>query len=229
MDLKITIYQNSKKLFKINGFENTSLAQIIQESNCSKGGFYHYYKSKEDILPMILQEYEQVYIQSINAFIDPKQNGYQNLITFYKTVYHDSSSAATARMELHDIIVKIDRRDLFREMRKKADGALIRLFCSLLEMGTNDGSIKISAKPIVVAKLFEREFRYFNERMKKLINRYNITDFNQALELKKTELLIDEMKLSCRLLSSTINKELNVDDLYIENFKTMIKYGALNL
>lgn len=229
MDLKITIYQNSKQLFRRNGFKNTSLAQIIKESNCSKGGFYHYYKSKEDILPMILQEYEEAYIQSINAFIDPQQNGYQNLITFYKTVYLDNSTAANTRIELHDTIVKIDRRDLFREMRKKADGALIRLFCSLLEMGTNDGSIKLSAKPIVVAKLFEREFRYFNERVKKLIIRYDITDFKQALKLKKTELLIDEMKLSCKLLSATINKELNVDDIYIENFKTMIKYGMPNL
>ncbi len=229
MELQKSIYENSKRLFREKGYDKTSLAEIIEASGCSKGGFYHYYKSKEDILPQVLDEYEQVYIATINSFILPEQNGYENLLNFYRTVYLDQSEQAVQRKELFDIIVQIDRGDLFRVMRKKADGALIKMFCDVIEKGKIDGSLDYDMQPIIIAKLFAREFRYFDERMRKLIKRYNLKSFEQAKVLQKTRLIEEEMELSVSLLESTINRELPIKYLYIENFKALLEKGPSNI
>ncbi len=226
MELQKIIYENSKELFKEKGYDKTTLAEIIEASGCSKGGFYHYYKSKEDILPQILDEYEEVYISCINSFILPEQNGYDNLINFYKTVYLDNSDCAQLRKELNDIIVQIDRGDLFRDMRKKADGALTKMICDVLEKGKIDGSLDYDVKPIIIAKLFAREFRYFDERMRKMVVRYQITDLESGMELEKWKVLVDELELSIRILEMTINRKLPIKEIYEDNFKILIDKGV---
>lgn len=229
MELQKIIYENAKFLFKEKGYDKTSLAEIITASGCSKGGFYHYYKSKEDILPQVLDEYEQVYIECINQFLLPEQNGYENLLNFYRTVYLDQSELALHRKELYDIIVQIDRGDLFRDMRKKADGALIKIMCDIFEKAKIDGSIQYDIQPIILAKLFAREFRYFDERMRNLVNRYQLTTFEQGRKLKKAQLLEEEMELSIQILEYTINRKLPIAAVYIENFKILIEKGSLNI
>ncbi|MCY7507281.1 TetR/AcrR family transcriptional regulator [Bacillus pumilus] len=45
----------STKLFQEKGFEKTSLQDIIQELNMSKGAIYHHFKSKEEILRAVME------------------------------------------------------------------------------------------------------------------------------------------------------------------------------
>lgn len=229
MELQKIIYENAKQLFKEKGYDKTTLNEILEASECSKGGFYHYYKSKEDIIPQVLDEYEEIYIGCINAFVLPEKTGYENLLNFYHTVYADESTQAVQRKELYDIIVHIDRGDLFRAMRKRADGALTKMVCELLEKGRIDGSIDYDVTPIVIAKLFAREFRYFDDRMRKLIVRYNIESFEQTREIRKCKLLLEEIELSIKLLESVINRELPIRDTYIENFRILINKGVNNI
>jgi TetR/AcrR family transcriptional repressor of lmrAB and yxaGH operons len=46
---KEEILKNSIKLFKINGYYNTSMANIANECGLIKGSIYHHFKSKEEI------------------------------------------------------------------------------------------------------------------------------------------------------------------------------------
>ncbi|WP_455757453.1 TetR/AcrR family transcriptional regulator [Sulfurimonas sp.] len=43
------ILRNSIKLFKINGYYNTSMAKIASACGLIKGSIYHYFKSKDEI------------------------------------------------------------------------------------------------------------------------------------------------------------------------------------
>ncbi len=50
MDTKEKIITKSLKLFEQYGYENVSIAKIMKECKISKGGLYHHFKNKEDIL-----------------------------------------------------------------------------------------------------------------------------------------------------------------------------------
>jgi AcrR family transcriptional regulator len=47
------IVNASLKLFLIKGYQTTTIQDIIEAADCSKGAFYHYFASKEDLLYLI--------------------------------------------------------------------------------------------------------------------------------------------------------------------------------
>lgn len=52
---KAQIIQTALKLFAAKGYENTTINSIIDEAGISKGGFYHHYGSKEELLEDIVR------------------------------------------------------------------------------------------------------------------------------------------------------------------------------
>lgn len=65
----------SRDLFAINGYENTKVEDITRSINISKGSFYTYFKTKEDVLFEVIEklysEYEKV-LENINKSQDQK-------------------------------------------------------------------------------------------------------------------------------------------------------------
>ena len=53
---KNRVRKSALKLFSENGYFQTSIADIALKANISKGLFYHYYKSKEEIFDEIVTE-----------------------------------------------------------------------------------------------------------------------------------------------------------------------------
>lgn len=48
--------ETSRRLFNENGFENTSVNDIVNAMNVAKGLFYYYFKAKDDVLYSIVDE-----------------------------------------------------------------------------------------------------------------------------------------------------------------------------
>ena len=47
------------ELFYKKGYENTTIKDIIEEIGVSKGAFYHYFESKEDVIVAIAKEFHE--------------------------------------------------------------------------------------------------------------------------------------------------------------------------
>ena len=61
MTRKEQIVLNSLKLFSLKGYLSTSLDDILQNSQISKGGFYNYFKSKEDLFHAVLSKARKIW------------------------------------------------------------------------------------------------------------------------------------------------------------------------
>ncbi|MDP5275440.1 TetR/AcrR family transcriptional regulator [Chengkuizengella axinellae] len=57
MDLKQKIISTAYDLFAEKGYEKTTVSEIIELVGSSKGGFYHHFKSKDEILEAITMNY----------------------------------------------------------------------------------------------------------------------------------------------------------------------------
>ncbi|WP_214481133.1 TetR/AcrR family transcriptional regulator [Bacillus sp. SM2101] len=57
MELKDKIIQAAFDLFAEKGFEKATVSEIINLAGSSKGGFYHHFKSKDEILEAITSRY----------------------------------------------------------------------------------------------------------------------------------------------------------------------------
>lgn len=57
MNSKEKILSTAFKLFINNGYHNTSMQQLVEASKLSKGAFYHYFKSKNDLYNQVIEHY----------------------------------------------------------------------------------------------------------------------------------------------------------------------------
>jgi AcrR family transcriptional regulator len=56
-------------LFEQDGFDRTTLQQIVGRANLTKGAFYHHFESKEDLLWQIQSEYLDTQITDAHAIV----------------------------------------------------------------------------------------------------------------------------------------------------------------
>lgn len=61
MGLKERIIHESLKLFSLKGFLSTSIHDILEASNTSKGGFYNHFQSKEQLFFAVLEEAQKAW------------------------------------------------------------------------------------------------------------------------------------------------------------------------
>lgn len=57
METKEKILLVAFRLFINNGYHNTSMQQLVNASKLSKGAFYHYFKSKNDLYKQVINRY----------------------------------------------------------------------------------------------------------------------------------------------------------------------------
>ena len=67
------------KLFYEKGYENTTVDDILEAANTSKGSFYHYYSGKDALLISLPEVFDTKY-EEIMQTIPPETNSYDKLM-----------------------------------------------------------------------------------------------------------------------------------------------------
>lgn len=67
------------KLFYEQGYENTTVEDIVFESETSKGSFYHYFDGKDALLGTLASVFDEKY-EELQGIMDPHMNAMEKLI-----------------------------------------------------------------------------------------------------------------------------------------------------
>jgi hypothetical protein len=78
-DTRERIIQSAWPLFELKGFDNVTVDEIVAAANSSKGSFYHYFSSKDDLLSEEPTNYDPDYDQWL-AECDPNMHSVDKLI-----------------------------------------------------------------------------------------------------------------------------------------------------
>lgn len=84
---KSRIVRAAWNLFYKNGYDNTTVEDIITASKTSKGTFYHYFKGKEALLNSLSYLFDQKY-EELAAVIDPDMPAYDKLLLLNHELFH---------------------------------------------------------------------------------------------------------------------------------------------
>lgn len=76
---KSRIVKAAWNLFYKNGYDHTTVEDIIAASKTSKGTFYHYFKGKEALLNSLSYLFDEKY-EELAAVIDPNLSSYDKLL-----------------------------------------------------------------------------------------------------------------------------------------------------
>ncbi len=84
---KSRIVKAAWNLFYKNGYDNTTIEDIIAASKTSKGTFYHYFKGKESLLNTLSYLFDQKY-EELASIADPDMSAYDKLLFLNHELFH---------------------------------------------------------------------------------------------------------------------------------------------
>jgi TetR/AcrR family transcriptional repressor of nem operon len=88
MNLKEKIIHESLRLFSLKGYLSTSITDILQAANTSKGGFYNHFASKEELFHEVLKEAQRIWREKTLAGLDEIESPTKKIVRFLEN-YRD--------------------------------------------------------------------------------------------------------------------------------------------
>ena len=83
---KSRIVSAAWKLFYEQGYENTTIEEIIEVSQTSKGSFYHYFESKDALLGSLSLVFDEKYEQ-VMPTLDPEMDSFEKLMCLNQALF----------------------------------------------------------------------------------------------------------------------------------------------
>jgi len=74
MELKDKIIHESLKLFSLKGYLNTSIDDILERSNSSKGGLYNHFRSKDELFLSVLSRARKIWRSKVLQGLDQTED-----------------------------------------------------------------------------------------------------------------------------------------------------------
>jgi AcrR family transcriptional regulator len=100
------------KLFYEQGYDDTTVEEIIEESGTSKGSFYHYFNGKDSLLSTLSVMFDEKY-QELSESMDNEMNSFDKLIylnqELFVMVENEIDLDILARLYSSQLITKGER------------------------------------------------------------------------------------------------------------------------
>jgi len=146
MDLKKKIIGESLKLFSLKGFLSTSIHDILEAANTSKGGFYNHFETKEELFFAVLSEAKRIWRGATLAGLDQVEKPVEKvkkLLENYRDRYLKDKTNFPGGCIFVALSVELDDQKpaLSRELNKGFSG-LKAMVKKLLDQGKKSGELK---------------------------------------------------------------------------------------
>ena len=115
------------ELFYEQGYDDTTVEEIIEKSKTSKGSFYHYFEAKDALLGSLSILFDEKY-QELMEIMDKEMNSFDKLMflnkELFKMIENSISIDLLARLYSSQLVTKGDRhlldhnRTYFRVLRQ---------------------------------------------------------------------------------------------------------------
>lgn len=144
------IVDASVKLFIEKGYEQTTIQDILDALNLSKGGLYHHFKSKEEILEAVKQKRAQYAADMLHDLIQntEAENAKEKL---KKILCRLSTSTETYAFDT--ILSQVNNPHFVMGALQNAVNQDAPIIAKLIEDGVKDGSLQ-TTQPDLCAEIF---------------------------------------------------------------------------
>lgn len=192
MDLRDKIIEAAYHMFAQKGYPRTTINDIITQAKCSKGGFYHHFVNKDELMDAILNSYvseleEELFKLDIDNIFDALSN-----VIF--TINSIKSSKMTEWPNLIKILSFPENEIFIRRMADSFSSLLAKLYMEIFIKGNSVGAFMV-AHPDHLAALWAREILELYRKADEVV-------FMDSTEL--TEKYLELVSYSEQLLNATL-------------------------
>lgn len=113
---KQLIMEKALELFSEQGFEATSVQQITERCGISKGAFYLSFKTKDELIISMVENYLQKFITDVDQVVRSSLSKDIKIVEFYKSIFQAfKNHAAPARVFFNEKVL-LSKKELFQKI-----------------------------------------------------------------------------------------------------------------
>lgn len=201
---KQQIIEAGFKIFREKGYDNASVRDIIEEIDISKGGFYHHYSSKEELLEDIAEAMIDKMMRIVEKIVErddlnalEKLNEFIRRVNSYKADRAEEMTYLFSQMYSGGKNIRLERK-FFQLARRK----MYPLFKEIVEQGVNEGSFT-TEYPGEAAEFYLDLFLIYQRRLGE--------PFVEALE-EKDRRSFEDLKRKYAFLQEVFENVLGIEE-----------------
>lgn len=175
---KARIVKSAWNLFYKNGYEQTTVEEIIAASKTSKGTFYHYFKGKEALLNSLSYLFDEKY-EELVPLIDDNMSCRDKLLylnhELFDMIEHSIDIKLLASLYSSQLVTK-DKKSLSDKKR-----FYFQWITEIIEAGLESGEFKNSSSAgelMNIYAMYERALLYDWALFKR---KYSLTEYSDRL------------------------------------------------
>jgi|GEM_PF-456867 len=207
------IINKANKLFLSQGFEKTTVDEIIKSLEISKGTFYHYFKSKEELLDAVINNFSELFIEKLKPIIETNDlDAIEKLNEYFKLNQNLKSLNKTIILETINVFYKDENLLYVKRLNKSLMTLLAPQLEKILEQGIKEDVLKISDSKEIAMLIVNLSFILRNRIIEEL--------FNEIVDIKQIENCINTHQISLERILGLKNKSIIIfPPGYIKQFK----------
>lgn len=175
---KSRILKAAWNLFYKNGYEHTTIEDIIAASKTSKGTFYHYFKGKESLLNSLSYLFDEKY-EDLSSEIDSSLSSYDKLLFLNHELFYMIEKSVDINLLAYlyssQLITK-DKKSLSDKKR-----FYYRWITEIIKEGLEQGEFKNTSTPdelMQIYAMYERALLYDWALYK---GKYSLSEYSDKL------------------------------------------------
>jgi len=138
---KDELVEIAEKLFLEKGYEETSVDDILDASGLSKGGFYHYFKSKDEVLAESINKFAEDLLKELDPIIEDQG---LNALEKLKRFMEKKSASQKSKKELIKYLLMLMKSDFtFYKYNMAITQKYVEPFARIIEQGAEEGIFKV--------------------------------------------------------------------------------------
>ncbi|AOT71968.1 TetR/AcrR family transcriptional regulator [Geosporobacter ferrireducens] len=131
----------AEKLFLEKGYEETSIEDILKASGLSKGGFYHYFKSKDEVLAESINHFADSLLQELEPIIEDRE---LNALEKLKRFMEKKNASQKSKRELIKYLAMLMKSDFtFYKYNLTITQKYVEPLAQIIEQGVEEGIFKV--------------------------------------------------------------------------------------
>lgn len=139
------------KLFYEQGYDDTTVEEIIEESGTSRGSFYHYFSGKDALLSTLSMIFDEKY-EALSETLNPEDPAFEKLMylnrELFSMIENEISMDLLARLYSSQLVTR-DEKHLLDHNR-----VYYRLLREIIREGQKKGEIRDTLTVNEVVKLY---------------------------------------------------------------------------
>jgi AcrR family transcriptional regulator len=141
---KAEFLDTAMRLFMQQGYERTSVNAIIEAVGVSKGAFYHYFKTKEDLLNDLAARAADQALALVRPLVnDPRLSAVEKLNALFGRTNAFKAENRDLMVAIAQVFYSDDNMLLRRRMQATSSERVTPVLARIIEQGNAEGSMSV--------------------------------------------------------------------------------------